>query len=173
MPLKPTKTVLSKNRLRPFHPSRRVLGPEEAPERIARRGTTDYTLTQAEFGRATEALFHYEATRRGLRVCAPAGAIPSYDVVVDNGVRLFKVQIKGLHARPTPYRCPRRNHVYSLLPWQAARKLPPVYDICAVYLADDNRWAFLDSAYRTCRGLAITTNGKHTKVGWEIFQPRW
>lgn len=147
-------------------------GEQEDPERIDQRGADDYRLSRIEFGRAIEARFAFEALRRGLIISQPSGNNPSYDVVVDNGKRLFKVQVKGVHAVTGKEFGFGHNRLYRALLWGTGRKRPPRFDVCAVYLADEDQWVFFGARYRLRRCLVITTEGKNMRVGWEIFRPR-
>lgn len=155
--------------VRPTHPLSVHRGRQESHRQIRRRGIAGYVMTPQEFGRATEARFMHEALRHGLLVSKPFDSVPSYDMVVDNGHRLFKVQVKGITAyRPTPGRRPR----YYVPLWRGSRSVTPRFDVCAIYLRNDDRWVFRDHTVATLRSLAITENGKHDGTGWEIFQPR-
>lgn len=153
-------------------PGRVFTGEQENPAQIARRGREDYAMTRHEFGRATEAEFVAEALRRGLVVSRPFDSGPSYDVVVDNGLRLFKVQIKGVTAGRTQTWVNYRNSAYRVSIWSMFRRVPPRFDVCAVYLATEARWVFFNYTVAWKRGMVVVSGGKHTRVGWEIFQPR-
>jgi hypothetical protein len=146
-----------------------TLARQEDPAHLALRGSDGYPLTNLEFGRATEARFLHDALQRGLRVCCPFASGPGYDVVVDNGRQLLKVQVKGANpaytkgsARPT----------YRVALWSHGRPGRPKFDRCAVYLAGENRWVFFDATVARRRTFLITVGGKHDRTGWEIFSPQ-
>lgn len=168
----PIRSIPLPRPARPRLPRGLRFGRAEEPERLAKRGADDYPMTVADFGRATEARFVFAATQRGLLVSTPSCTLPSYDVVVDNGLRLFKVQVKGVHALTGKAFGPHHNRIYPVHLWPLRRKYPPRFDVCAVYMVDEDQWVFFDSSCCTRRTLVITTHGKHTRVGWEIFRPR-
>lgn len=104
---------------RPRRPLPRGLtyGRAEEPARIAQRGAQDYPMTIADFGRATEARFVFAAMQRGLLAFSPPSSLPSYDVIVDNGLRLFKVQVKGANAITGKAFGPYHSRIYRASIW--------------------------------------------------------
>jgi hypothetical protein len=152
--------------------ARLVRGEQEAPERVALRGTDSYRLTPLEFGRATEARFAFDAACRGLLVSRPFDSLPSYDALVDNGVRVFKVQIKGVNPSRGINSVRYRRPQYYVSLWSYGRKRPPRFDICAIYLTGHARWMFLDASYRSRHTLGFGADNPLAQVGWEIFQAR-
>jgi hypothetical protein len=120
-------------------------------------------VTPAELGRSTEARFILDALERGLLVSRPFADAPGYDVVVDSGKRITRVQVKG--ARPG--RCGR---YYVNLNRHGRRRRG--YDVVAIWLVRDARWIFIPA--RAVRNgvnmLGVTTNGKHSHRSWDIFR---
>lgn len=50
-------------------------------------------MLPVDFGTHAEALFCFRAIEKGLKVAVPWGLLP-YDLIVDNGKNLFKIQVK-------------------------------------------------------------------------------
>jgi hypothetical protein len=122
-------------------------------------------VTTCDFGRATEARFTLDAFLHGLLVSRPEADNPGYDRIVDNGKRLFRVQVKG--ATRNPYG--NKNYVVNIN--RAGRKLPN-FDEVAVWLDGESRWVFLPSRVRRLMQVQIAPSGKHTRRGWEVLTRR-
>lgn len=119
-------------------------------------------MTRAHFGRATQARFILDAHLHGLLVSIPFDSLPGYDVIVDNRKRLWRVQVKGSTVgRDGRYSINIRNV-------RQTNRLPS-FDICAVWMARENRWAFLPRSVRRRVMVRLTANGKFSHKGWEIF----
>jgi hypothetical protein len=119
-------------------------------------------MTQQQFGRATEARFTFDASLRGLNVARPVDSLPGYDVIVDTGRRMFRVQVKGAHRNS--------NRAYTInIQKHKTRNRTPEFDLVAVWLHDDARWMFLPRNVRRRALIRVTAGGKYSRTGWEIF----
>lgn len=123
-------------------------------------------MSPQDFGRATEARFLMDAHRDGLIVSRPFADAPSYDCIVDNGKRLFRVQIKG--ARATVL---RNRPTYVLNINRIGRKRVK-FDVLAAWLEGESRWVFLPAAVSRRRQIYITPTGRNARRGWEVFRRR-
>jgi len=119
-------------------------------------------MTQNQYGRATQARFLLDAHLHGLEVSIPFDALPGYDVVVDTGVRLWRIQVKGATMSS--------KGVYSICVRRAGKKSVPNFDVCAVWLSRENRWVFLPRSIRRRTMIHLTPHGKFSHRGWEIFR---
>lgn len=122
-------------------------------------------MTSADLGAATEARFLLDAHRLGFRVSKPFTETPGYDMVLDNGRRLYRVQVKGVSLS--------RRKTYT--PHYAVninrhRRTRPKFDVVAVYLEQDARWVFLPRSVASQRQVNIFRGGKYARRGWEIFK---
>lgn len=120
--------------------------------------------THADFGRATEARFLLDAHRHGLIVSRPFDSARGYDAVVDNGRRLFRVQIKGAHLSDDSDG--GASYHISSNPYRSRRIK---FDIMAVWLDDHTRWLFLPSEYRRRTTVKLSPYGKHSHRNWDVF----
>ena len=99
------------------------------------------TLSCKRTGELAELLFTYKVARMGFRTLRPDGDTAAYDLVVDTGSRLLRVQVKSISSR---YR--RSYHVH---PVRGARKRPyrrGELDLLAVYIAPEDVWYLLPPA---------------------------
>lgn len=122
-------------------------------------------VTTGDFGRATEARFTLDASLHGLLVSRPEGDAPGYDRIVDNGKRLFRVQVKGVT------RSLYGKKSYSVNINRHGRK-PPTFDEVAVWLDGEARWVFLPARVRRMKMVRIAPSGKHSRRGWDVFARR-
>lgn len=90
-------------------------------------------------GESAELKFMAEAAARGLTVLKPHGDSARYDVVVDNGARLLRVQVKSTsHLANGAYRCcyTTRYRAYSAND----------FDILAAYVFPYDAWYIIPSS---------------------------
>ena len=103
---------------------------------------------------------------RGLCVSRPFDSLPFYDAIVDNGSRLFRVQIKG--ARPTTRSKKSGATQYRVnTNRNGVRRMK--FDVAAVWLAADGRWVFLPGRLAKKKLVNLTPNGRYSRRGWEVF----
>ena len=115
-----------------------------------------------KFGRSTQARFLLDAHLHGLEVSIPFDSLPGYDMVVDNGRRLWRVQVKGATIGcGGDYVINIRRH---------GRKSLPNFDVVAVWMTREGRWAFLPRWVRKRIMMRLTATGKFSRRGWEIFR---
>lgn len=119
-------------------------------------------MTTSQYGRTTQARFLLDAHLHGLDVSIPFDSLPGYDVIVDNGRKLWRVQVKGSTIG--------RDGRYSINIRKPGRARLPHFDVCAVWLARENRWVFLPRSIRTRVMIRLTPFGKFGGIGWEIFR---
>ncbi len=119
-------------------------------------------MTSGDFGRATEARFTLDASLHGFLVSRPEGDAPGYDRIVDNGKRLFRVQVKGVT------RSPYGKSGYAVNINRHGRKRP-IFDEVAVWLDGESRWVFLPARVRNMKMVRIFPSGRHARRGWEVF----
>jgi len=148
----------------------------------ARRETKNGTKTECAFGRGArimsckergewaELCFMARATGEGLRVLKPHGDSRAYDVAVECGGPIWRVQVKS-----TIYR--RRNEEYSLNVMGPGRKAYPkgAVDYFAIYLIPVNAWYIVPQAAmgKTCT-IHFTVQSKRHKYAkyreaWDLL----
>ena len=119
-------------------------------------------LNHQQFGRAAQARFLLDAHEKGMDVCIPFDSLPGFDYVVDTGKKLLRVQVKGV-------RVSRRRDYYTVNFRRRRTDSIPKFDICAVWMADVQRWTFLPPSLARKRIVRLTADGKHSRAGWELF----
>jgi hypothetical protein len=119
-------------------------------------------LDRQKFGRAVQARFLFDAQEKGMEVLIPFESLPGYDCAVDTGKKLLRVQVKGVHLG-------RVRDYYSVNFRRHLKCAIPKFDICAVWMADVQRWAFLPPYLAKRRIVRLTSDGKYSRAGWELF----
>ena len=117
-------------------------------------------MSPEQFGRTTQARFLLDAHLHGLHVSVPFDALPGYDLIVDNGRRMWRVQVKGCSLGSQGY--------YSANIRRPGRRLPN-FDVVAVWMSRENQWAFLPRSVRKRIVVRLTPRGKFSGRGWELF----
>lgn len=101
-------------------------------------------LSTIQTGDAGELAFMLEATLRNLKVSKPIGSFEGYDVVVDNGCKLIKVQVKASRWQDD------REH--KRLQFTIARSLKDInvvaakFDVLVCYDLDNKDFYILNSS---------------------------
>lgn len=126
-------------------------------------------MTGHDLGRATEARFVMDASRRGLKVSRPFTDLPGYDAVVDTGKRLVRVSVKGARlSRGSPGHAPR----YRINIARRGSRSSLDFDVLAVFLESYARWVFFPKKGRKWGPLfTLGPTGGIIKnaPSWEIF----
>ena len=117
-------------------------------------------MSPEKFGRTTQARFLLDAHLNGLEVSVPFDSLPGYDLIVDNGRKLWRVQVKGATIGS------RGDYTVNIRKMGRRR---PNFDVCAVWMTREGRWAFLPRWVRTRIIVRLTSSGKFSGRGWEIF----
>jgi len=124
-------------------------------------------MTGAQYGRTTQARFVLDAHLHGLEVLIPFDLATGYDFAVDNGKKLIRVEVKGV----TPSN--RRNYYSVNIRRHRHRNRNPLraprFDVCAVWMSREQRWAFLPKSIRNRIIIRLTPNGKFSKTDWSVF----
>lgn len=118
-------------------------------------------MSPEQFGRSTQARFLLDAHLHGLEVSIPFDSLPGYDMIVDNGRRIWRVQVKGA---TIGY---RGNYTVNIR--KPGRRYPD-FDVVAVWMTREGRWAFLPRWVRKRTIVRLTATGKFSGRGWEIFR---
>lgn len=124
-------------------------------------------------GDLAEIAFIYEATQRDLLVLEPRGDNTPYDVAVDNGKQILKVQIRGAWktAKGRNYYFIGTNHgsgVYYNVEH---------FDVFAVTIRPEHVWYLIPSDValeKTCLLFYADNSGRFEKYldNWKIFEPQ-
>lgn len=129
-----------------------------------------------KLGTTYEVAFKLEALSQGLDVCPAEGDYLPYDCIVDNGKKLFRVQVKG-----TSYKQPKKNSEYMVTTAMGAKASKKsaystyAYDVlaCCVDTGDARIWYIIPKKQIGTR-LSIKLFPNPTSKGqWEKYRHGW
>ena len=129
-----------------------------------------------KLGTIYEAAFRLEALSLGLDVCPAEGDYLPYDCIIDNGKKLYRVQVKG-----TSYKQPYKTCEYMVttaMGAKSSKKTPytdNAYDIlaCCVDTGDARIWYIIPKA-KIAKRLSIKLFPNPTSIGqWEKYRHGW
>ena len=129
-----------------------------------------------KLGTLYESAFKLEALNRGLDVCPAEGDYLPYDCIVDNGKKLFRIQVKG-----TGYKQPHKTCEYMVTTAMGASTskkshyAKDAYDIlaCCVDTGDARLWYLIPKEKIGTR-LSIKLFPNPTSKGqWEKYRHGW
>lgn len=118
----------------------------------------------ARFGLLSESIFISEALSRNLDISVPIGDHQPYDLVVHNGPKMFRVQVKST-------RCTGRAAIVNVSGGKRGGKKRPYlssdFDVVAIYLATEGVWYLLPFL----TGAIRLGGNKYSKFinNWKIF----
>ena len=125
-------------------------------------------------GTLYESMFKVEAMKRGLHVSEAEGDYLPYDVIIDNGRRLYKVQVKGT--------CSRRTRTgYNITTAMGSKTSEKnrygekAYDIlAALVLGDGESYWYIIPRDKIGRNLTIKLYpNPMSKAKWEKYRHGW
>lgn len=130
--------------------------------------------TQKRAGTLYESMFKVEAMKRGLHVSEAEGDYLPYDCIVDNGKKLFKVQVKGTASK-------RSNTGYSITTGMGAKTSEKhrygdsAFDIlAALVVGDGNQHWYLIPRDKLGKNLTIKLYPTAMSRGrWEVYRHSW
>lgn len=106
-------------------------------------------------------MFDIQAIGLGLIVCRPIHSGTVYDRIVDNGSRLFRVQIKSVISKPKD-----RDYRFRLRRANNAHYKSNEVDVFACYIHQNGSWFLVPNM-----GVKhFTISGVEYKENWSIFE---
>lgn len=123
--------------------------------------------TRKKFGEQVEAAFLHKVTGLGLSVAKPWGDSERYDLIVDSGRRLWRVQVKS-----TRYAGERRFSI-------TARGCTEAYsaeeiDFLAAYIVPLDLWYVVPvKAFAPSTCLRFYPEGKNSRGRYEKYREAW
>lgn len=106
-------------------------------------------------------MFDIQAIGQGLIVCRPIHTGTVYDRIVDNGKRLFRVQIKSVVAKPK-----KRNYRFQLRRTNNNKYKINEVDVFACYLHETKDWFMVP--YNGVSSFSVAQ--LQYKENWSIFE---
>src|SRR5579863_1162590 len=137
---------------------------------VTRDGRTGWVvLTRKQRGEMAEAAFMAVAAALGLRVSKPWGESSRYDLIVDTGKKLLRVQVKSAH----------RAGEYGGYTFHAHGNSSRVYgtdeiDVLAAYVVPVGAWyLFPVEEFRKYRSMKLFPESRRRKSKFEKFREAW
>jgi hypothetical protein len=127
------------------------------------------TLTRKQRGEMAEAAFLAKAAALGFRVSKPWGESSRYDLIVDNGRRLLRVQVKSAH----------RAAEYGGYTFHAHGNTTRVYeaseiDLLAAYVVPVDAWyLFPVEEFRKYKAMKLFPASRRRRSKFEKFRENW
>ncbi len=137
------------------------------PEYVASRATTK--LTRKQRGEMAEAAFVAKAASLGLCLSKPWGESSRYDMIVDNGKRLLRVQVKSAH----------RAGEYGGYTFHAHGNTARAYganeiDVLVAYVVPENAWyVFPVEEFRKYKSMKLFPVSRRMSSKFEKFREAW
>jgi len=126
-------------------------------------------LTRKQRGEMAEAAFLAMAARLGFRVSKPWGESSRYDLIVDNGKRLLRVQVKSAH----------RADQYGGYTFHAHGNTTSVYlsseiDLLVAYVVPVEAWyLFPVEEFRKYKAMKLFPASRRRRSKFEKFREAW
>lgn len=116
-------------------------------------------------GHTTELRFRLQCFERGLGVWLPEGSFHRADVIIDNGHRLLKIQIKGFYGQSA-------SRYYEVkLCTNNVRYSKNDVDFFAVYILETNAWFILPFAASKRSFVVSPTHPQQDFLGaWDLLK---
>ena len=135
--------------------------------RLALHGSV--SLTRKQRGEMAEAAFLAKAAGLGFRVSKPWGESSRYDLIVDNGQKLLRVQVKSAH----------RAGEYGGYTFHAHGNTACVYrsseiDLLAAYVVPVEAWyLFPVEEFRKYKSMKLFPSSRRRRSKFEKFREAW
>ncbi len=142
----------------------------EAEEWRARDAAWWRSLTRKRRGEMAEAAFLHKASSMGFAVAKPWGDSEPYDLIVDGGEKLWRVQVKSayradkyggysFHAHGNEYR-----KVYSL----------KEIDVLVAYIVPEDLWYVVPvTVFGKIKGMKLFPRSKRRMSKFEVYREGW
>lgn len=135
------------------------------------REPNDELGTKAK-GSLTVLSFMYECGRRGATICEPIGDHARYDIIIDSGKNLFRVQVKSAsEARPGAFTCNgrRRNVIYGKKGAKVTGYSKAEVDLVVTFVNGD--WYFYPDVELLKNNIRIyPTKDNPARNNWEALE---
>lgn len=142
----------------------------EAEEWQARDAGWWRSLTRKRRGEMAEAAFLHKASRMGFGVSKPWGDSEPYDLIVDSGTRLWRVQVKSAY-RAAEYggytfhaHGNENKKVYSLKD----------IDVLVAYIVPEDLWYVVPvKVFRNIAGMKLFPGSRRRRSKFEVYREGW
>jgi len=127
-------------------------------------------------GEYAELCFLQKAARLGLVVSKPYGESMPYDMVVDHGTRLNRIQVKSTAHKSTSH---AQYDCYRIITCRDVRRRSRVYnaseiDFVAAYIVPQDAWYLIPvGALNGQETIMVFPNTTSTRSKWEKYREAW
>lgn len=111
-----------------------------------------------------ESSFMTEAIKRGYVVSKPFGAAEFYDIVLDNGTSLFKIQVKAANGYKKKDSKRLEYRFYDLIPIG--------YDFAVLFNIDTSDFYIIPKGAIENARISITGDGQNNRK-WSAYKNNW
>jgi hypothetical protein len=144
-----------------------VLVPKKT--RKLRWGTAPRNLTRKQRGEMAEAAFLTVAAALGMCVSKPWGESSRYDLVVDTGQKLLRVQVKSAH-RASEY----GGYTFHARGNSMQTYRPDEIDVLAAYVVPVGAWyLFPVEEFKKYRNMKLFPESRRRRSKFEKFREAW
>ena len=127
------------------------------------------SLSRKQRGEMAEAAFLTKAAELGLRVAKPWGESSRYDLIVDNGKKLLRVQVKSAH-RAGEY----GGYTFHAHGNTARAYRPSEIDLLAAYVVPAEAWyLFPVEEFRKYKSMKLFPASRRRRSKFEKFREAW
>jgi hypothetical protein len=127
-------------------------------------------LTRKRRGEMAEAAFLHKASRLGFGVAKPWGDSDPYDLIVDSGRRLWRVQVKSA------YRCDKYGGYTFHAHGNAHKKVYSWKDIdmLVAYVVPEDLWYVVPvSVFRRIKSMKLFPVSRRRRSKFEVYREAW
>jgi hypothetical protein len=142
----------------------------EAQEWRARDAAWWRALTRKRRGEMAEAAFLHKASRLGFGVSRPWGDSEPYDLIVDSGTRLWRVQVKSAsHATEWG------GYMFRATGNDTRKKYSlEEIDVLVAYIVPDDLWYVIPvTLFRTIKGVKLYPRPRKRRSKYEAYREAW
>jgi hypothetical protein len=126
-------------------------------------------LTRKQRGEMAEAAFVVKMTGLGFAVAKPWGESSRYDLIVDSGRKLLRVQVKSAHRAGEYEGYTFHAHGNSCAAYRASE-----IDLLVAYVVPEDVWyVFPVAEFRRYRAMKVFPSSKRRKSKFEKFREAW
>ena len=142
----------------------------EAQEWRARDPAWWNSLTRKRRGEMAEAAFLHKASRMGFGVSKPWGDSEPYDLIVDSGTRLWRVQVKSA-SRPDKY----GGYVFRAHGSDSKRAYSlEEIDVLVAYIVPEDLWYVVPvTVFLTIKGVKLFPERRRQESKYEVYREGW
>jgi hypothetical protein len=126
-------------------------------------------MTRKQRGEMAEAAFLARAAALGLLVSKPWGESSRYDLIVDNGRRLLRVQVKSSHRAGKDGAYTFHAYGHAMRPYDASE-----IDLLAAYVVPADAWyLFPVEEFRKYKAMSLFPGSRRRLSKLEKFRENW